>query len=103
MPKVKVTVLKVMDQKEIFTESPVEQSKPLDPCSIHHEGQEFIVEPDMNMPEGFCHWAWSTVKNSAKILMFGGNYPWQEEPGVTVTCCTDGLRPVIYKVERIED
>jgi uncharacterized repeat protein (TIGR04076 family) len=34
--------------------------------------------------------------------MFGGNYPWQEEPGISVTCCTDGLRPVIFKVERIE-
>jgi hypothetical protein len=80
MPKVKLTVLKVMDQKDIFSESPVKQSKPLPPCEIHKEGQEFIVGP----------------------LMFGGNYPWQEEPGISVTCCTDGLRPVIFKVERIE-
>jgi uncharacterized repeat protein (TIGR04076 family) len=53
MPKVKLTVLKVMDQKDIFSESPVKQSKPLPPCEIHKEGQEFIVGPDLNMPERY--------------------------------------------------
>jgi len=26
-----------------------------------------------------------------------------KEKGVVISCCTDGLRPVIFKLERIED
>ncbi|MCK4693736.1 MAG: TIGR04076 family protein, partial [Anaerolineales bacterium] len=28
--------------------------------------------------------------------------PWIKQSGTIITCCTDGLRPVIFKVERIE-
>ena len=35
-------------------------------------------------------------------MMFGGNMPWLKEKGTTITCCTDGLRPVIFKLERME-
>ncbi|RLB26553.1 MAG: TIGR04076 family protein, partial [Deltaproteobacteria bacterium] len=30
-------------------------------------------------------------------------YPWLKQKGVAIACCTDGLRPVIFKLERIED
>ena len=101
MTKIKIKVLKVFDPKEVFETSPVKQSKPLPPCGIHSEGQEFLVKSDMKMPEGFCHWAWGPISQAVKVLMFGGNYPWQEEEGTTVICCNDGLRPVVYQVERI--
>ena len=57
----------------------------------------------MKMPEGFCHWAWGHIKSGATTLSYGGSYPWNAEPKVSIECCTDGLRPVVYKLERIED
>jgi hypothetical protein len=37
--------------------------------------------------------------------LFKGNFDkWMEEDSNTViACCTDGIRPVFYKIERIED
>ena len=32
-----------------------------------------------------------------------GSYPWIDEEGVAISCCTDGMRPVIFRIERIED
>jgi uncharacterized repeat protein (TIGR04076 family) len=99
--RAKITVLKVFDPKDVFEESPVKMSGPRVPCSIHHEGQEFIVENDMKMPGGFCHWAWNIINTGVKVLIFGGDYPWSEEPGTSVLCCADGLRPVVFKIQRI--
>ena len=99
--KVKISVLRVFDPKEVFQTSPFKRSSPMPPCERHHEGQEFTVNLDMNMPEGFCHWAWSTIKSPVRMLMFGGDYPWSEEKGKAVVCCADGLRPVVYMLERI--
>ena len=97
---VKITVLRVFDPKEVFETPPIKQSNPLPACQIHHEGQEFTVKLDMNMPEGFCHWAWSTISCPVRMLLFGGDYPWAEEKGKAIVCCADGLRPVVYKLER---
>ena len=99
---VKITVIKVTDPKEMFETPPIKQDKPLPPCQIHKVGQEYIVGPDIKMPEGFCHWAWAHIKSGVTLLSYGGSYPWNAEPNVSVECCTDGLRPVVYKLERIE-
>ena len=99
---VKITVIKVTDPKEYFPVSPIKQIKPLPPCQIHEEGQEYIVGPDMKMPEGFCHWAWNDIYKKVMTLSFGGNFHWMKEEGTSVSCCTDGLRPVIFQLRRIK-
>jgi uncharacterized repeat protein (TIGR04076 family) len=39
----------------------------------------------------------------------GGNFnqglfeDWMKDDKSLITCCTDGIRPVIFKVERLED
>jgi uncharacterized repeat protein (TIGR04076 family) len=96
---VKITVIKVTDPKENFPVSPIKQNKPLPPYQIHEKGQEYYVGPDINMPAR----AWGHIKSGVTLLSYGGSYPWNEEPNVSVECCTDGLRPVVYKMERIED
>lgn len=53
------------------------------------------------MPEGFCGWAWNDINKIVQTLRFHGNFHWFEEPGVSVNCCTDGLRPVVFKIERV--
>jgi len=34
-------------------------------------------------------------------LALGGEFPWMKREGTMISCCTDGLRPVLYKLERI--
>jgi uncharacterized repeat protein (TIGR04076 family) len=99
--RLKITVLKKTDTKQIFGEtSPLGQS--LDACTVFTEGQVFIVDEKGEMPEGFCHWAWNDIFKKVVTLMYGGNLPWMKEKGTSISCCTDGFRPVIFELRRIE-
>lgn len=104
MAKGNVTVLQVQDPKELFGDDPLVTLSPgFGPCDIHHVGQEFTVELDHKMPDGFRHYSWYWIHTAVRMLLFGGDYPWAIDKGSAVVCCNDGLRPVIYKLERIED
>jgi uncharacterized repeat protein (TIGR04076 family) len=104
MAKVKITVLQVKDPKELFGDNPpVALSPTFGPCDKHHVGQEFIVEENYEMPEGFCNYSWYGIHTAVRMLLFGGDYPWAIDKGSAVVCCNDGLRPVIYKLDRIEE
>ena len=70
-----------------------------EPCERLREGQEF-VSSGANMPEGFCSWAWCDIQKYVLTLARGGNFR-GVGPGTFVTCCTDGFRPVFFKVERV--
>lgn len=99
--KVRMTVLRRFDQSEVFKKSPVEQTAPFKACEDFRDGQEFIVDEDVAMPKGFCTYAWNTIFGDVKTLAFGGNFPWYAEKGVSISCCSDGLRPVVFKLERV--
>lgn len=71
-----------------------------EPCERFAEGQEFISR-GLDMPEGFCSWAWCDVQKCVMTLARGGNFR-GVPPGVFVTCCTDGYRPVFFKIERVK-
>jgi len=99
--KLKITVLKRQDPTELFDTLPVAKKDWMVPCGIYEDGQEIIVEENLRMPEGFCASAWQTIYHNIRTLGFGGNLPYFDEKGVAVSCCSDGLRPVIFKIERI--
>jgi uncharacterized repeat protein (TIGR04076 family) len=99
--KLKITVLKRQDPKDIFDEYPVAERDWFVPCKVYEDGQEFILD-GLQMPEGFCGSAWQTIYPNVRTLAFGGNLSYFEEEGVSITCCADGMRPVIFKIERIE-
>lgn len=101
--KVKITVLKRVDPSIIFDGDIPNipgTDKKFGICSAFKEGQEFIVDMQGTKPEGFCIWAWNDLFKDISILHFGGNFPWANE-GEMITCCTDGIRPVSFKLERI--
>lgn len=99
--KVRITVLKKLSSKEIFGDNPP-LGKDVKACPVFEIGQEFIVCEDGGMPEGFCHWAWNDIYKVVTTLRFGGSFSRIEEKGNSIVrCCTDGLRPVIFKLERI--
>ncbi len=75
-------------------------------CELFTEGQEFIT--GINAPEGFCQWAWNDISRMALAVYTGGQFNhgifknWMKQTNTAVACCTDGLRPVTFKLERID-
>jgi uncharacterized repeat protein (TIGR04076 family) len=103
LAQVKIAVLKTIHPKIVLGD-PV----PVNPmtgteyesCPKFTEGQEFLVEQCGEMPEGFCAWAWRDLYKDLSVLQYGGNFPWVHD-GEMITCCTDGIRPVSFKLTRI--
>ncbi len=103
--RVKIRVLKRVDPSVIFDgDVPTSPSgKKYTICTAYRDDSEYIVESDGGMPEGFCGWAWRDVYKDVSVLRFGGDFtPWIAE-GTQITCCTDGIRPVSFKLERLEE
>jgi uncharacterized repeat protein (TIGR04076 family) len=94
--KIRITVLKRSVQAE-YLEAYADDV--WEPCERLGDGQEFVAESG-NMPEGFCSWAWADIQKYVLVLARGGNML-GTKPGLFVTCCTDGFRPVFFKLERI--
>lgn len=115
MPKVKITVVKKLNMNDIYGEKlpgDVKTEILVPECQRFKVGQEFILdfskragEPGSweDCPPGFCTWAYADIQRDITHILFGGSYPWMNEKGAVISCCTDGLRPVIFRIERIED
>jgi len=101
--RLKITVLKKLSGEDIHGKKlPITPKFPL-LCDRFDEGKEFIVGTTGAMPEGFCPWAWDDLARMVTHLQFDGDFAFYEEKGVALGCCTDGVRPVIFKLERLED
>lgn len=105
MPKVQITVLKRTFHHDLVNEHIESEAfrQQFAKCSVFEEGQTFVSEDWPTKPEGFCERAWPDIRHEAAMVMYGASIPWIEKPGYTITCCNDGLRPVIFKIERIDD
>jgi len=103
MAKVKITVVKKVNNKDLFGDTPPAECIAEPECPAVELGQEFVVKELPECPTGFCAWAFSDIYRDIVHLFFGGDYPWMKEKGVVLSCCTDGCRPVIFKLERLED
>jgi len=101
MTKCKITVLKRCFEEELAKEYGV---KGLGKCPLHKDGEVFYA--DYAKPENFCDEAWKAIYQYVFALSHGcGTFyykDWIEKPGVAICSCNDGLRPVIFKVERTD-
>ena len=105
MKKCKITILKTTLQKDLAEEYAI---KGFGVCPLMKEGQVFYS--DYAKPEGFCDEAWKAIYQYVFALANGSN-GWYDEtwidtkkhPGTAIVSCNDGLRPVIIKIERIDD
>jgi uncharacterized repeat protein (TIGR04076 family) len=93
---VRITVLRKLHHEDLIAR--YTDTGAWGPCSHFDEGQEFLVSRDApwEMPAGFCGWAWADIQKFVWGMARGG-------PNVFVTCCTDGFRPVIFKLEKMQD
>ena len=99
--KIKITVVKKFVAEDLVKEFADEElkSKGFGLCDAFELGKEYILEnPDK--PDGFCSWAWADINRDIVAMMGGANFHWLKE-GVAIAACTDGLRPVVFKIERI--
>ena len=101
-PSVKITVLKTLyneDLAQAYRRSDIRNG----PCPFFQEGQEFIVEYLAQCPEAFkCEWAWDDLHKLIMTLMLKGDFgTWMQDPNMFIACCTDGIKPVVFKLERI--
>lgn len=99
MKKVKIIVLKKEFYEE-YAEAYLTEGKDVGPCPLLNVGDTFLFEGNAKMPEGFCPWAWIDIYQSVSAISSGSTFkPWNREDGQTIVCCTDGIRPVVFRVE----
>ena len=77
-------------------------------CDFFKDGQElFIDENDYwNMLNGkFCAYAWISINKYVYAALQGGSLlrGWTKDEKVMIASCSDGTRPVIFKIERIDE
>src|SRR5512138_3138671 len=100
--KFRITVIKKMENRDL-AEQFCQTGTNACPCPAHKEGQEFFTE--FEKPEGFCEWAWDDIYKYVAIFRSGGNmgdaFNWMKTNNNVVVCCTDGIRPVVFNLEKI--
>ena len=101
-PRCKISVLKTLYNEDLAEEyrRPGVRSGP---CHFFTEGQEFIVDYLTERPEGFgCDWAWDDIHKVLMTFMLKGDFStWMKDGNQFITCCTDGIKPVVFKIERL--
>lgn len=111
MVRIKITVVKKLKTEDIFlclcylcVVLP-KISEEASCCERFEEGDTFISEDvNMGMPEGWpCPWAYNDIYRGLVVLQYGGDFRSVgiKEKGLVYLACTDGLRPVIFKLERL--
>ncbi|MDO4164457.1 MAG: TIGR04076 family protein [Bacteroides sp.] len=78
------------------------------PCPYFHEGQEIMVDSDnfFHMLDGkFCSEAWDCISRYVYAALQGGSIMrgWTNDEKMMITCCNDGTRPVVFKLERVDE
>lgn len=101
MAKCKITVLKTtvfQDLADQFVTDP-----DYGPCPVHQVGQTFLTGGIFGneMPKGFCAQAWQSLVMPVNVLIGGGKVLGFDEKHIA--CCADGLRPVVFLLERVDD
>ncbi len=101
MKKCKITVLKTSFFKDLADE--YVKDSDYGKCPVHQEGQTFTTKGIFGneMPEGFCAMAWEALVMPVNVLIGGGKVLGFDEKHIA--CCTDGIRPVVFRLEAIEE
>ena len=101
MTKCRITVLRRMANHDLIEEY---KHKTVAPCDLFVDEQVFILDNWDHPPEGFCEWAWADIHK--KLMLVVGEAELVPEPirqaGMMIACCTDGFRPVVFKMERLD-
>jgi uncharacterized repeat protein (TIGR04076 family) len=100
-PKFRITVLKRTLNQDLAEQVLDNEHKEVGRCGHFEDGQEALTEEYDVIPEGFCPWAWADIRKDIWALAMGANIPGMRRPGTVISGCTNWLRPVIFKIERL--
>ncbi len=100
----KVTVIKRAAFNDLIQEYvPEGRKETYGTCGRFTDGQVFEVRGGVP-PAGFCARAWASIFGDLAVVELGGDASWINRPNTMITCCNDGLTPVVFRIERlIED
>jgi uncharacterized repeat protein (TIGR04076 family) len=113
MTKIKITTLKRFTANDVFGKDLpfLPKDVPLGPCEYIREDLVYYsenlelpvaIDPnDLNKKYPFCKWAHHDIYKDMNILLLGGNFS-KDLPGVKFTACSDGLKPVCFKLDRVD-
>ncbi len=69
-------------------------------CACEHKvGDKWVIRA--KTPEGICLSAFNALYPDARVLMFGGAFPWQSDPDVTTVACPDAKNPLVFELRRL--
>ena len=105
MAEVKITVIKRMRPGDVFGDNlpcQIDDSYSRE-CPRLNLGDEFVVPEDGACPAGFCGWAFADIHPVITHFRKGGILDQCKDGKIAIACCTDGVRPVFFKVERMGD
>lgn len=103
LKKVKISVLEVT-----FNQERAEKYAPpgYGLCELHSVGQVFYSN-GWEKPIDFCDNAWNCMRDYVLAISQGAGYIYgyggfTNQPGMVIVSCNDGIRPVIFKVEKTD-
>lgn len=103
MSNVRITVLK----REFYlhlAEEYLSEGAAAGPCPLHHAGESYLYAGGAEKPDGLCPWAWIDLYSTVATLSAGGDEnTWYRDGGTRILCCTDGVRPVVFKLEIVRE
>ena len=68
-------------------------------CAAGHKvGDEFVISD--STPAGMCAWAFYSLFPFATVLMYGGSFPWENDPDKSLVACPDPVNPVVFELIR---
>jgi len=107
LPKVRITVVKRTAHMDLLEKHLKRDEFPqgYGPCELLTEGQTFVIEGALpKKPDDFpCGDAWCDIQRNLASVMYGGDLPWVKQRGTAFASCCDGMRPVSFKIERIDE
>ncbi len=102
--KVKITVFRTNFYEDLMAEYGTEG---LGVCELHAPGQVFYSN-GWQKPTGLCDNAWNCMQDYVLAISQGcglvyGRGNWCNREDMCIVGCNDGLRTVIFKVERTDE
>ncbi len=101
--KVKISVIEVTFNKERAEKYAPEG---YGSCELHSVGQVFYSN-GWQKPTGLCDNAWNCMRDYVLAISQGAGYIYGDggftnKEGMVIVSCNDGIRPVIFKVEKTD-
>lgn len=103
MSRVRITVLKREFYPDLAQQY-LSEGSDAGPCPLHAVGDSYLYEGGAEKPDGLCPWAWIGLYSAVCTLAAGGDQnTWYRDGGTRIRCCTDGVRPVVFRLEMVRE